>query len=310
MSRPLPPTRTIVSIALAVAGLAACGGEAPPSNTSPSASPAGTARTAHKNADYSIAGRTVRLLDGVADEPVAPGSAARAVTRYFGNEAWGDINGDGRDDVAFVLTQETGGSGTFFYAVVALASERGFVGSQAALLGDRIAPQSTDVRPDGTIDVAFAHRAPGESFSTPPSIAKSIRLKLNAATLQLGELVQNFEGEANPNAMTLDMKTWTWVRAMDGGNEIVPRRADAFTLTFRADGTFSATTDCNRVMGGYEVEGANLAFGAMAATKMFCADAQESVFSELLGRVRSYAFTARGELLLRLEGDGNVITLR
>jgi heat shock protein HslJ len=250
------------------------------------------------------------LLDGVADEPAAPGSAARAVTRYFGNEAWGDINGDGRNDVAFVLTQETGGSGTFFYAVVALASESGFVGSQAVLLGDRIAPQSTEIRPDGTIDVTFADRAPGEGFSTPPSIAKSIRLKLNAATLQLGELVQNFEGEANPDAMTLDMKTWTWVRAMDGGNEIVPRRADAFTLTFRPDGTFSATTDCNRVMGGYELEGATLEFGTMAATKMFCADAQESVFTELLGRARSYSFTARGELLLRLEGDGNVITLR
>jgi heat shock protein HslJ len=128
--------------------------------------------------------------------------------------------------------------------------------------------------------------------------------------LQLGELVQNFEGEANPDAMTLDMKTWTWVRAMDGGNEIVLGRADAFTLTFRPDGTFSATTDCNRVMGGYELEGTTLEFGTMAATKMFCADAQESVFTELLGRVRSHSFTARGELLLRLEGDGNVITLR
>lgn len=295
MSRPpVHASRTITALVVATASLAACDRGAAP----------------HKNAEYSIGGRSVRLVDGVADEPAAPGSAARLVTRYFGNEAWGDLNRDGREDVAFVLTQETGGSGTFFYAVAALDLERGFAGSQALLLGDRIAPQSTVMQPDGTIVVAFADRAPGESFSTPPSIAKSIQLKLNPATLQLAELVQDFEGEADPDSMKLDMKTWTWIRAVDNGSEVVPRRTEAFTLTFRPDGAFAAATDCNRVMGGYETDGTSIKFGAMAATKMFCADAQESVFTALLGRVTSYSFTSRGELLLQLDGGGNVMTFR
>jgi len=77
-------------------------------------------RSDHKNTEYSIGGRTIWLVDGAAEAAAAPGSAARVVTRYFGNEVRGDLNADGREDVAFLLTQETGGSGTYFYAVAAL----------------------------------------------------------------------------------------------------------------------------------------------------------------------------------------------
>lgn len=296
MSRPpVHASRTITAIVVATASLAACDRGAVP----------------HKNAEYSIGGRSVRLVDGVADEPAAPGSTARLVTRYFGSEAWGDLNRDGREDVAFVLTQETGGSGTFFYAVAALDLERGFAGSQALLLGDRIAPQSTVVQPDGTIVIAFADRAPGESFSTPPSIAKSIQLKLNPATLQLAELVQDFEGEADPDSMKLDMKTWTWIRAVDNGIEVVPRQADAFTLAFRADGTFAATTDCNRIRGGYSAQSSELTFAeTMAATRMFCADSQEMVFTAILATATSYSFTPRGELVLQLAGNAGFMIFR
>jgi heat shock protein HslJ len=265
----------------------------------------------HKNLEYSIGGGRVRLVDGVAEEPAAPGAAARILTRYFGNEARGDLNGDGREDVVFLLTQETGGSGTFYYAVAALASERGLVGSQAVLLGDRIAPQTTELQPGGVIVVTYADRAPGDSLATPPSVGKTIRLKLDPATLQLGEVVQDFEGEADPATMTLDMKTWVWVRAVDAdGKEVVPRQAEAFTLTFGAEGRFSATTDCNRVNGDYESDGRALAFRGMAMTRMFCADSQDSVFAGLLERTAGYAFTSRGELVLQLASDSGSITFR
>jgi heat shock protein HslJ len=257
----------------------------------------------HKNIEYTIAGRTIRLIDGVNEAPAAPGSAAKIVTRYFGNEARGDLNADGREDVAFLLTQETGGSGTFFYAVAAVASERGLRGSEAVLLGDRIAPQTTQIA-NGAIVVSYAGRGPGDSLASMPSVAKSISLKLDARTMRLGELVQDFEGEANPASMKLDMKTWVWVRATDGGNEIVPRQAEAFTLTFSGD-TFSATTDCNQVRGGYTAQGRTLTFAeTMAATRMFCADSQEQVFVDVLRKATRYNFTSRGELVLELEGGG------
>jgi heat shock protein HslJ len=298
-------------VAAVAAGLASCGGAGDEQDAAQSAAPsAAAARSDHKNIEYSVGGQTIRLADGLAESPAAPGSAARVVTRYFGNEVTGDLNGDDREDVAFLLTQETGGSGTFFYVVAALDLPGGLVGTEGLLLGDRIAPQTTELRSDGVVVVNYADRAPGESFSSPPSVGKSILVKLNPTTLRLGELVQDFEGDADPTSMELGMKTWVWVRAVDRGNEVVPRQADAFTLTF-AGGTFSATTDCNRLRGGYTTQGGELTFAeAMAATRMFCADSQESVFTELLRRTASYSFTSRGELVLQLADDGGSATFR
>ena len=184
-------------------------------------------------------------------------------------------------------------------------------GSQGVLLGDRIAPQTTELRADGVVVVSYADHAPGQSLSAPPSVSRSIWLKLDPATLQFGEVVQDFEGEADPAVMTLDMKTWTWVRALyNDGREIIPRQTGAFTLTFQAGGVFAATTDCNRVSGGYTVNGRELAFGNMAATRMFCEGAQETVFTELLEKTSRYLFTGQGQLVLELELDSGTVTFR
>ncbi len=308
----LPRTACMALLVAAGACLASCGDrQGEPSAEQSATGSAAAPRSDHKNTEYSIGGRTIWLVDGVAEAAAAPGSAARVVTRYFGNEVRGDLNADGREDVAFLLTQETGGSGTYFYAVAALNLERGFVGSEGTLLGDRIAPQTAALRADGVIVVTYADRGPSESFTTPPSVGKTIWLKLDPTRLQLGELVQDFEGEADPDSMELGMKTWVWVRAVDGGNEIVPRQTEAFTVTFAGDGTFSATTDCNRVRGGYTAQGSELTFADnMAATRMFCADSQETVFTQLLTKTASYAFTSRGELVLQLAGDAGSVTFR
>jgi heat shock protein HslJ len=295
----------LIGAALAAA-LAACGGRGDEQASAASPSEPAAARPDHKNIAYSIGGQTVRLVGGVAEAPAAPGSAAKIVTRYFGNEVRGDLNADGREDVAFLLTQEPGGSGTFYYAVAALDLPSGLVGSQGLLIGDRIAPQTTELQPDGIVAVNYADREPDDSFATPPSVAKTILLKLNPTTMRLGEVVQDFEGEADADSMKLDMKTWTWLRAVQDGNEIVPRQAEAFTLTFGADATFSATTDCNRVRGGYTAQGRDLKFAeAMIATRMFCADSQEQVFTDLLRKTAGYRFTASGELVLQLSGGGS-----
>jgi heat shock protein HslJ len=266
----------------------------------------------HRNAEYQIDERRVTLADGRAETPAAPGSATMLVTRYFGNEARADLNGDGRHDVVFLITHEPGGSGTFYYVVAALANEDRYIGSRALLLGDRIAPQSTEIDANGIITVSYADRAPGESFATPPSVGKSIRLKLDAESLQFGEVAQDFAGEADPARMRLEMKTWVWVGARyASGAEVVLRRPDAFTLTFGGDGRFSATTDCNRMGGSYTTgDGNALTFGDVFATRMFCEGSQENEFSALLAAVVSYRFTARGQLLLGLDSDSGTVELR
>ncbi len=153
-----------------------------------------------KNTEYMINGRTVRLINGVSEVESAPGSASRTVTRYFGNELKTDLNDDGREDVVFILTQETGGSGTFFYAVAALNSEQGCLGSDGFFLGDRIAPENIELsknpRHKNVIVVNYADRAPGEPMTAAPSVGKSAYLKLDVESRQWGIVQADFEGES------------------------------------------------------------------------------------------------------------------
>jgi len=154
----------------------------------------------YKNGTYLIDGREVTLTAGVSESESTPGSASKTVTRYFGNELRTDLNDDGREDVVFLLTQETGGSGIFYYAVAALNTPEGYVGSDGYLLGDRIAPQSTNVsenpRHKNVIVVNYADRAPGEPMTAQPSVGKSAYLKLDEPRMQWGIVVADFEGES------------------------------------------------------------------------------------------------------------------
>ena len=131
----------------------------------------------HKNATYLIEGSFVTLTNGFFEVESVPGSATKITTRYFGNEAIGDLNNDGKDDIAFLLTQSSGGSGTFFYVVAAIQTSNGVEGTNAIFLGDRIAPQSTSME-NGIITVNYADRNPGEAFTTQPSLGVSKYFKI------------------------------------------------------------------------------------------------------------------------------------
>lgn len=258
-----------------------------------------------KDATYVIEGEVVNLEDGYAERQIVPGSAERIVTRYFGNEVAADLNKDGRTDSVFLLTQERGGSGVFFYVVAAINTENGYEGSQALFLGDRIAPQTTEFR-DGLVIVNYAdRRTPGDSMTTEPSVGKSIWLLFDETSNQFGEVVQDFEGEADPNVMELDMKSWVWTRTVAGdGRTVSPNQPLAFTLDFFPEGEFSATTDCNRIGGRYvharEGGGGNIFFSDMISTKMYCEGSQESEFATMLSEAKEFRFTSRGQLILTL----------
>ena len=96
------------------------------------------------NATYLIDGKQVTLKNGVSEQAVAPGSASKEVVRVFGAPQKGDLDGDGIDDYAMLISQDAGGSGTFYYVAVGLADESSgkVLGTNSILLGDRIAPQN------------------------------------------------------------------------------------------------------------------------------------------------------------------------
>lgn len=131
----------------------------------------------YKDATYEIEGKPVALVNGRAEQEAAPSSASKVVTQYFGNEAKGDLSGDGLADVAFLLTQTTGGSGIFYYVVAAVQGIGGYAGTNAVLLGDRIAPQTTEIS-NGQLIINYADRKPGEPMTAQPSqgISKHLRM--------------------------------------------------------------------------------------------------------------------------------------
>lgn len=132
---------------------------------------------------FIINGQPVTLVNGRAETPAAPDSASKVVTQYFGNVATGDLSGDGAPDVAFLLTQSTGGSGTFYYVVATLVTaDGGYQGTNAILLGDRIAPQTTEIR-NGEIIVNYAERKAGEPMTAEPSVGVTKYLKVQGTTL-------------------------------------------------------------------------------------------------------------------------------
>lgn len=83
------------------------------------------------------------------------------------------------------MTESTGGSGLFYYLVVARNTSHGYVGTSGFLLGDRIAPQATGLSQNGVIIVNYAEREPGEPFTVQPSVAKSVWLKFDVKTGEL-----------------------------------------------------------------------------------------------------------------------------
>ncbi len=140
--------------------------------------PAGTpSEFDRNNVKVVIEENTITLVNGVAQSQIDPNSASKVTTRYFGNEAYGDLNGDGREDVAFLVTQENGGSGLFYYVVVALQTSEGYKTTNAFYIGDRIAPQNTEIH-TGELHINFAERRPGEPMTAEPSQGAVLVLKV------------------------------------------------------------------------------------------------------------------------------------
>lgn len=125
-----------------------------------------------QNATYSVGNDTVTLING-----------KTASVSIFGGTTTGDVNNDGINDAVFFLSQTSEGSGTFYYVAAALNTANGTLGTNAVLLGDRVAPQNITIT-NGTITAAYADRKEGEPMTTPPSIGKSISLVVQNAILQ------------------------------------------------------------------------------------------------------------------------------
>lgn len=137
-----------------------------------------------QNCTYNVEGEDIVLENGYSEKEIVPGSASKLITRYFGNSVEGDFNGDNILDTAFILTQDAGGSGTFYYIAAALGGSEECKSTNAIFLGDRITIVSTEFE-DGKIVVNFKEREMEEPMTAVPSVDATAHFQIAS-----GELIE------------------------------------------------------------------------------------------------------------------------
>jgi len=136
------------------------------------------------NATFTIDNTPITLRNGSTTIATLPDSASVTTVRYFGNELFTDLDQNDTTDAIFLITSNSGGSGTFFYVVALLQTDTGTIATPAYFIGDRIAPQpiSFDTS-SNTIAVNYADRPEGAAMSDPTSEGKTLYLQISNSTL-------------------------------------------------------------------------------------------------------------------------------
>ncbi|MBM2826683.1 MAG: hypothetical protein HW403_747 [Dehalococcoidia bacterium] len=135
------------------------------------------------NATYMIERQSVTLSNGSAEQSIVPGSATKMLTKLSDQQAVGDLNGDGKPDVAVVLVHDPGGSGTFYYIAAVLNDGTGKGNStNVELLGDRIAVEKISID-KGEMVVDFLTRRSDDPRTAPPSVKTTKRFSVRDGKL-------------------------------------------------------------------------------------------------------------------------------
>ena len=203
------------------------------------------------NATYWIEGQEIRLVNGRSEVEAAPGSATTSRTLVFGNPVYGDLDGDGVEDSALLLVHDPGGSGTFYYAAASLRVDGRYRGTNALLLGDRVAPENVGIC-NGVIVVNYAGRGLDESMTTPPSVGKSKYLTITGG--KLIEIQTPGDGEQAQGIFAAFLSRisgyeWKLVRLAVDGKDMRLERDSLPTLAVDGNGRVQGLATLNRYFG-------------------------------------------------------------
>ncbi len=263
------------------------GAEAP---TGPQAAPQGLSPEELANATYQgIYDKPVQLTNGKYEgEPFVEGGASRPTVTFIDNPvAYGDLNGDGQDDAAVLLAENSGGSGTFVYLAAMVNQDDQPVNVATILLGDRVQVNSLKIE-NNQIVVDMVQAGPDDPMCCPTQqVVKTYELQGD----QLVETSsQEVSGEAEVTSDIVGI-IWNWEQFLDTAeqNDIIVPYPAAYQLELLPDGTFAAKADCNLAGGTYTLDGTSLTLQLGPTTMAECEPG--SLYNEylrLLGDVVTY----------------------
>jgi len=121
-----------------------------------------------KDAEYQgIYPEAVKLTDGQYEgEPFVEGGASRPTVLFTEPYALGDLDGDGVDDAAVLLVENSGGSGSFVYLAAVLNRDGQPENVATTLLGDRAQVEELSID-SGQIGVKMLTHGPEDPMCCP-----------------------------------------------------------------------------------------------------------------------------------------------
>ena len=253
-----------------------------------------------KNAEYqsefSAKGK-VRLVNGLYKEKLVPNSATELVITLSDKVAYGDLNGDGKEDAAVILITNSGGSGTFRYLAVVL-DQKGAPNHAASLfLGDRVKVRSLSVS-SGKIVLKMRTHTPNDPMCC-PTLDMTRNYLLQGNTLVVAQKPK------------LTDKKWVLQSFGTTGSEERPLHATEINVTFTADGKLHGSGGCNRYFSTYETgPGNTLTIKQIGSTRMACPQAimdQEMTYFSSLQNVST--FKINNQILKLFSGIGDQVLI-
>ncbi|HFE67035.1 MAG TPA: polysaccharide deacetylase family protein [Chloroflexi bacterium] len=208
-------TKTLTTILVILILLAACGQSddasppVPPEETAvPEAETPLLTWEQLKNAAYTLPmemggpedGR-IPLENGEFSVAAAPGSASMNRFFLYPGVAYGDLDGDGREDALVILINNSAGSGNFYHLIPVRNSDGQPQPLNAAFIGDRVIIEQLRVA-DGQAQLLFRTYRPEETFGSTPTLQVDRRYVLQGDVLELLS-----EETLNANELVNDTET-------------------------------------------------------------------------------------------------------
>ncbi len=252
-----------------------------------------------KNATYSgIYDQPVTLTGGKFEgEPFVEGGASRPTVWYIDNsETYGDLNGDGGDDSAVLLVENSGGSGVFSYAGAQLNQAGQPLDAGTAPLGDRTQLISMSIANQQVV-AEIVTPGPDEALC-----CGTLKVRKTLA-LQDGKLAEVGSEELG-NVSLDDLMGTHWVlERLDRDQPVLT--GTIITADF-AEGQVAGSAGCNSYNASVSSDGGqNLAVGPAISTQMACGQAvmdQELAYLTALQGATRWSYQP-GQLAVTYSGE-------